>query len=101
MSQITLKIQFQFYLLFTVREHSKGKGVDAVQVELPLSVRTGSDQRREAIIQVEKTTFVFVFAANVYCIIFIEDEETLKTSIPKCRLYWSFLFGVVHQFGRF
>ncbi len=47
---------FKFYLLFTVREHSKGKGVDAVQVELPLSVRTGSDQRREAIIQVEKTT---------------------------------------------
>jgi hypothetical protein len=78
-----------------VREHSKGKGVDAVQVELPLSVRTGSDQRREAIIQVEKTTFVFVFAGNVSCIIFIEDEGTLKTSIPKCRRYWSFLFGVV------
>jgi hypothetical protein len=69
-----------------VREHSKGKGVDAVQVELPLSVRTGSDQRREAIIQVEKTTFGFAFARNVCCIIFIEGEGTLKTSIPKCRL---------------
>jgi hypothetical protein len=23
------------------------------------------------------------------------DEGTLKTPIPKCRLYWSFLFGVV------
>ncbi len=23
------------------------------------------------------------------------DEGTLKTSIPKCYLYWSFLFGVV------
>jgi hypothetical protein len=54
-----------------VREHSKGKGVNAVQVELPLSVRTGSDQRREAIIQVEKTTFGIVFAGNVYCIIFV------------------------------
>jgi hypothetical protein len=50
-----------------VREHSKGKGVDAVQVELPLSVRTGSDQRREAIIQVEKTTFNLVFAGNYFC----------------------------------
>jgi hypothetical protein len=53
---INTAVYFKFYLLFTVREHSKGKGVDAVQVELPLSVRTGSDQRREAIIQVEKTT---------------------------------------------
>ena len=26
------------------------------------------------------------------------DEGTLKTPIPKCRLYWSFLFGVVKQF---
>ncbi len=25
----------------------------------------------------------------------IMDEGTLKTPIPKCRLYWSFLFGVV------
>jgi hypothetical protein len=58
-----------------VREHSKGKGVDAVQVELPLSVRTGSDQRREAIIQVEKTTFVFVFARNVSCIILLRTKE--------------------------
>jgi hypothetical protein len=23
------------------------------------------------------------------------DEGTLKSPIPKCRLYWSFLFGVV------
>jgi hypothetical protein len=23
------------------------------------------------------------------------DEGTLKTPIPKCHLYWSFLFGVV------
>jgi hypothetical protein len=23
------------------------------------------------------------------------DEGTFKTPIPKCRLYWSFLFGVV------
>ncbi len=29
------------------------------------------------------------------------DEGTLKTPIPKCRLYWSFLFGVVKQFYRF
>jgi hypothetical protein len=29
------------------------------------------------------------------------DEGTLKTPIPKCRLYWSFLFGVVKQFCRF
>ncbi len=29
------------------------------------------------------------------------DEGTLKTPIPKCRLYWSFLFGVVRQFCRF
>jgi hypothetical protein len=29
------------------------------------------------------------------------DEGTLKTSIPKCRLYWLFLFGVVKQFCRF
>ncbi len=49
-------VYLKFYLLFTVREHSKGKEVDAVQVELPLPVRTGSDQRREAIIQVENTT---------------------------------------------
>jgi hypothetical protein len=26
------------------------------------------------------------------------DEGTLETPIPKCRLYWSFLFGVVKQF---
>jgi hypothetical protein len=26
------------------------------------------------------------------------DEGTLKTPIPKCRLYWSFLSGVVKQF---
>ncbi len=26
------------------------------------------------------------------------DEGTLKTPIPKCRLYWSFLFEVVKQF---
>jgi hypothetical protein len=29
------------------------------------------------------------------------NEGTLKTPIPKCRLYWSFLFGVVKQFCRF
>jgi hypothetical protein len=29
------------------------------------------------------------------------DEGTLKTPIPQCRLYWSFLFGVVKQFCRF
>ncbi len=31
------------------------------------------------------------------------DEGTLKTQtpIPECRLYWSFLFGVVKQFCRF
>ncbi len=29
------------------------------------------------------------------------DEGTLKTTIPKCRLYWSFLFRVVKQFCRF
>ncbi len=29
------------------------------------------------------------------------DEGTLKTPIPYCRLYWSFLFGVVKQFCRF
>jgi hypothetical protein len=29
------------------------------------------------------------------------DEGTLKTPIPKCRLNWSFLFGVVQQFCRF
>jgi hypothetical protein len=28
-------------------------------------------------------------------------EGTLKTPIPKCRLYWSFLFGVVKKFCRF
>ncbi len=26
------------------------------------------------------------------------DEGTLKTPIPKCRLYWSFLFGVGGNF---
>jgi hypothetical protein len=26
------------------------------------------------------------------------DEGTLKTPIPKCRHYWSFLFGVVKHF---
>jgi hypothetical protein len=25
------------------------------------------------------------------------DEGTLKTPIPKCRLYWSFFFGVVYS----
>ncbi len=25
-------------------------------------------------------------------------EGTLKTPVPKCSLYWSFLFGVVKQF---
>jgi hypothetical protein len=29
------------------------------------------------------------------------DEGTLKTPIPTCRLYWSFLFGVVKQFCTF
>ncbi len=29
------------------------------------------------------------------------NEVTLKTPIPLCRLYWSFLFGVVKQFCRF
>ncbi len=29
------------------------------------------------------------------------DEGTLKTPIPYCRLYWSFLFGVMRQFCRF
>ncbi len=29
------------------------------------------------------------------------DEGTLKTPIPKCRLYWSILFGVVKQICRF
>ncbi len=29
------------------------------------------------------------------------DKGTLKTPIPKYRLYWSFLFGVVKQFCRF
>jgi hypothetical protein len=28
----------------------------------------------------------------------IIDEGTLKTPIPKCRIYWSFLFRVVNQF---
>lgn len=36
----------------TVREHSKNKRVDSVQIELPLSVRTGEEDRREAITQV-------------------------------------------------
>ncbi len=29
------------------------------------------------------------------------EEGTIKTPIPKCRLYWSFLFGVVKHFCRF
>ncbi len=29
------------------------------------------------------------------------EEGTLKTPIPKCRLYWSFLVGVVKQFCMF
>jgi hypothetical protein len=29
------------------------------------------------------------------------EEGTLKTQIPYCRLYWSFLLGVVKQFCRF
>jgi hypothetical protein len=29
------------------------------------------------------------------------DEGTLEIPIPQCRLYWSFLFGVVKQFCRF
>ena len=32
----------------TVRQHSKGKRVDAVQVELPISLRTQTDEKREA-----------------------------------------------------
>jgi len=36
----------------TVREHSKGAGVDCIQIELPLSVRTSDPARREAIAQV-------------------------------------------------
>ncbi len=32
-----------------------------------------------------------------YCM----DEGTLKTPIPECRLYWSFLFGVAKHFCRF
>ncbi len=28
-------------------------------------------------------------------------QRTLKTPIPRCCLYWSFLFGVVMQFCRF
>ncbi len=30
----------------------------------------------------------------------VRTEGTLKTPIPKCRLYWSFLLGVVKQFCR-
>jgi hypothetical protein len=37
----------------------------------------------------------------VWCIGTTMYEGTLKTSIPKCRLYWPFLFGVVRQFCRF
>jgi hypothetical protein len=33
--------------------------------------------------------------------VFPMDEGTLKTPIPKCRLYRSFLFGVVKHFCRF
>jgi hypothetical protein len=29
------------------------------------------------------------------------DEGTLEIPIPQCRLYWSFLFGVVKQFCSF
>jgi hypothetical protein len=36
-----------------------------------------------------------IFLLNIW---YIMDEGTLKTPIPKCRLYWSFLFGVVKQF---
>jgi len=35
----------------TVRQHSKGKRVDAVQVELPISLRTQTDEKREAATQ--------------------------------------------------
>ncbi len=36
-----------------------------------------------------------------FWIIFCMDEGTFKTPIPKCRLQWSFLFGVGKQFCRF
>jgi hypothetical protein len=31
----------------------------------------------------------------------VMDEGTVKTPIPKCRLYWSFCFWVVKQFCSF
>ena len=33
---------------YTVKHHAKGKRVDSVQVELPMSVRTQADEKREA-----------------------------------------------------
>ena len=34
---------------YIVNKHSREKGVDAVQIELPMSVRTQQDERREGI----------------------------------------------------
>jgi hypothetical protein len=38
------------------------------------------------------------FCSGIFCRrrrVSSKDEETLKTPIPECRLYWSILFGVV------
>jgi hypothetical protein len=54
-----------------------------------------------------KTLLIFILLIGYYLhwadFHFIQamDEGTLNTPIPKCRLYWSFLFGVVKQFCRF
>ncbi len=42
-----------------------------------------------------------VYTLHCCCCHVLMDEGTLKTPVPKCRLYGSFLFGVVKQFCRF
>jgi hypothetical protein len=38
---------------------------------------------------------IAIKAKTPFKVLLSMDKGTLKTPIPKCRLYWSFLFGVV------
>lgn len=74
----------------TVREHSKTPGVDCIQIELPLSVRTAEIERRDAVTQVLEIGLLEFYNAHYLPVegvlpTFVEEDvDPVVESVSSC-----------------
>ena len=87
---------------YTVLKHSKWKGVDAIQIELPISVRTVSTERREAMVfalawGIQQFHVMHYQSKSVNGDTLLPEEDITKdlnenrpvVKVPLCQVKWS------------